>query len=399
MARYEGKVPERSVRNGERNMAKKNVSKEKSIRSAKILVETIITGAILCAGAFGVKSILDRTRMVLPSQYAEDSEVDIAVPTEPDPDGSVFTTIVVPNTDVAKGDLILVNADHQYVSDGTEDLVNINELNSQYGITFFSAFEDDYTILRQAYQPMADLISDYYNQFFDDTLTIYGSYRTNDFQRELYERDLEQTGEEESSRVAKPGSSEHETGLAFDLSETVNYDYMGEGDHAWINENSYHYGLILRYTEEKKNITGFDPEPWHFRYVGLPHAYYMKQNNLCLEEYIDMLRVSCPYEGTHLEFADDTGVEYEVFWYPADTSADTTSVPVPSGLRYDISGNNVDGFIVTVYKNRTSAPAPVAEENAAEEETAAAEENAEEENADEEGGDSEENADTEDNAE
>jgi len=377
-------------------MAKKNVSKEKSIRDSKIIVETIITGIILCAGAFGVKSVLDSSRMVLPSQYAEDTDVEIAVPTDiPGPDNSVFTTIDVPNTEVSKGDLILVNREHEYKSDGSEDLVNINELNAQYGITFFSAFEDDYTIIRQAYQPMADLISDYYNQYQDDTLTIYGSYRTNDFQRSLYESDLEQTGEEESSRVAKPGSSEHETGLAFDLSETVNYDYMGEGNHAWINENSYHYGLILRYTEDKKDITGFDPEPWHFRYVGIPHAYYMKNNNLCLEEYIEMLRTSCPYDGSHLEFTDDTGVEYEVFWYPADTSSDKTAVPVPSGLRYDLSGNNVDGFIVTVYKNRTAAPVPAAEENApaAEEETAADEENADAEITDENGETGEEDAD------
>lgn len=383
-------------------MSKKNVSKEKSIRNAKITAETIIVGVILCAGALGVKGVLDRSRIVLPSQYAEDSEIDIAVPTDPGPDPSLFTTYTVPNSDVARGDLILVNDAHQYVSDGTENLVNINELNNQYGITFFSAFEDDYTILEQVYQPMADLISDYYNQFFDDTLTIYGSFRTNDFQRSLYESDLEQTGEEESSRVAKPGSSEHETGLAFDLSETVNYDYNGEGDHAWINENCYHYGLILRYTEEKKRITGFDPEPWHFRYVGLPHAYYMTVNNLCLEEYIDLLRMNYPYEGTHLEFTDDSGVDYEVFWYPADTSSDKTAVPVPSGLRYDISGNNVDGFIVTVYKNRPAAAAPAAEEAApAAQEEAAAEENASEdaENAENADAENEDNGESEEAAE
>ena len=386
MARGKDEVPEGSGRNGENNMSKKNVSKEKSIRSTKLLVETIITGAILCAGAFGLKGVLDQSRMVPLSQYAEDTDVPIAVPTEADPDQIVYTSVDMPSADVSKGDLILVNDEHQYVSDGSENLVNINELNEAYGITFFSAIEDDYTILSQAYQPMADLLSDYYNQFFDDTITIYGSYRTNEFQQQLYEEDLAETGAEESSRVAKPGSSEHETGLAFDLSETVNYDYNGEGDQAWINENCYHYGLILRYAEDKKDITGFDPEPWHFRYVGAPHAYYMTTKNLCLEEYIDLLRGNFPYTGAHLEFTDDSGVEYEVFWVPADTASDTTSVPVPEGLKYTVSGNTVDGFIVTVYKNRPAATAPgepqVPEETSAESE----EENtdSEEENADEE---------------
>ncbi|MBO4877471.1 MAG: M15 family metallopeptidase [Ruminococcus sp.] len=380
-------------------MSKKNVSKEKSIRSTKLTVELIFTGAILCAGAFGLKGVLDQNKVVLKSQYAEDTDVSIEVPTEADPNQVVFSSIDVPSADVSKGDLILVNDEHQYVSDGSENLVNINELNESYGITFFSAFEDDYTIISQAYQPMADLLSDYYNQFFDDTITIYGSYRTNDFQRQLYEADLEQTGEEESTRVAKPGSSEHETGLAFDLSETVNYDYNGEGDQAWINENCYHYGLILRYTEDKQDITGFEPESWHFRYVGIPHAYYITKNRLCLEEYIDLLRGNFPYTGAHLEFSDDSGVDYEVFWVPADTESGTTSVPVPEGLKYTISGNNVDGFIVTVYKNRPAATAPgepqVQEETSAAEEDPAAE--TEEETA--EAADDAESGDSEDSAE
>lgn len=333
-------------------MSKKNVSQESSIRRTKILVESIIACGILGISAYALKGAADRSQVVLPSQYAEDPTADIAVPTEaPDPDAPIFTTVSMPSEAIHSGDLILVNADHSYTQTGQEDLVDINELLNDAGITCFSAFEDGYTILRQVYQPMTAMISDYYNIYQDDTLTIYGSYRSHDFQQYLYDSDLAETGEKESTRVAKPGSSEHECGLAFDLSETVNYDYTGEGDQAWLGENCYHYGLILRYTEEKQPVTKIQPEPWHFRYVGNAHAFYMTKNNLCLEEYIDLLRNNHAYSGEHLIITDEGGSEYEVYWYAADGASETTEVPVPSNLAYDISGNNVDGFIVTIHKN------------------------------------------------
>jgi D-alanyl-D-alanine carboxypeptidase len=157
------------------------------------------------------------------------------------------------------------------------------------------------------------------------------------------------TGEEGSTRVAKPGFSEHETGYAFDLTETETGDYQGTGDYAWINENCYKFGFIERYKEEKTDLTKIQPEPWHFRYVGIPHAYYMTMNNLCLEEYINMLS-QFVYGEHHLEFTDENGKGYEIYFIPADMASETTNVPVPSGKKYDISGNNIDGFIVTLYK-------------------------------------------------
>ncbi|MBP3269014.1 MAG: D-alanyl-D-alanine carboxypeptidase family protein, partial [Ruminococcus sp.] len=121
------------------------------------------------------------------------------------------------------------------------------------------------------------------------------------------------------------------------------------GDYAWINENCYKYGFIERYKEDKTELTQIQPEPWHFRYVGLPHAYYITKNNLCMEEYISMLS-QYVYGEHHLEFTDENGNGYEVYYVPADMGADNTNIPVPAGKKYDISGNNIDGFIVTLYK-------------------------------------------------
>ena len=76
----------------------------------------------------------------------------------------------------------------------------------------------------------------------------------------------------------------------------------------------------------------------------------MMKNNLCLEEYISTLS-QFVYGEHHLEFTDDEGKGYEIYYIPADMGADSTNVPVPAGKKYDISGNNIDGFIVTLYKN------------------------------------------------
>ena len=58
---------------------------------------------------------------------------------------------------------------------------------------------------------------------------------------------------------------------------------------AWLNEHCWEYGFIIRYTKEKEKITGFEAEPWHIRYVGVEHAMYMKEHDLCLEEYVQGL--------------------------------------------------------------------------------------------------------------
>lgn len=85
--------------------------------------------------------------------------------------------------------------------------------------------------------------------------------------------------------VADPGSSEHHTGLAFDLT-VPGVSFKGTDQAQWLAEHCWDYGFILRYTEEKESITGFLAEPWHIRYVGTEHSLIMRDENLCLEEYI-----------------------------------------------------------------------------------------------------------------
>ena len=89
--------------------------------------------------------------------------------------------------------------------------------------------------------------------------------------------------------VAEPGTSEHETGLAIDVtSESQTYeDNAAVWD--WMSEHSWEHGWILRYPEGKEEITGIDCEPWHFRYVGVAAAREMHESGQCFEEYLKQL--------------------------------------------------------------------------------------------------------------
>ena len=96
---------------------------------------------------------------------------------------------------------------------------------------------------------------------------------------------------------------------------------------------------MVRYAKEKEPLTGIGDEPWHFRYVGVPHAAVMAEEGLCLEEYTDYLK-GFPFDGRHLA-VDCGGERYEI-WYCEGTSA-----YLPDSGEYAVSGNNVDGVVVT----------------------------------------------------
>ena len=336
-------------------MKRKNISKEKSIRKTKHLTELCICAALLVAGAVVVKGAFDRSGTVPEAERRDSANVEVTETTQPvtealDPDSTIYESKSVSTKSKFRGDLILVNEDHQYFTTGDEDLVSILTLNDENGRSYFGAVDYDYTLQRVAYEPLAQMIGEFYRLYNIDNIVIYGSYRTTEFQRQLYENDLAQNGSDSSTKVAKPGFSEHESGYAVDFTTVPDYDYDGTGDYAWFNKNCCKYGFIVRYPENKENITKIQYEPWHFRYVGIPHACYMDKNGLCMEEYMELLEQH-PYSGEHLEFADDEGRNYEVYFVKSDDGAENTTIPVPTGAEYDISGNNYNGFIVTVYKD------------------------------------------------
>lgn len=127
------------------------------------------------------------------------------------------------------------------------------------------------------------------------TLYLSSCYRSIETQTELFNQGVKKrqalgnTTEEAEKltamEIARPGYSEHNTGLAVDLNG-VKDDFPKTKEYKWLIENSYKYGFILRYPEEKKDVTGIVYEPWHFRFVGVDVATEMKEKNLCYEEYV-----------------------------------------------------------------------------------------------------------------
>lgn len=86
--------------------------------------------------------------------------------------------------------------------------------------------------------------------------------------------------------VAEPGASEHHLGLSFDINVPGTSAFAGTKQYTWLHEHCWEYGFIVRYQEGKEEITGFAPEAWHIRYVGTAHSLIMRDENLCLEEYL-----------------------------------------------------------------------------------------------------------------
>lgn len=261
-----------------------------------------------------------------------------------------YRLITVLNEDIYKGSLVLVNYRYQSMIDG-ENLVNIYD-NASRSI---GVKDDDMLINESIVEPI--------NQFFDafrkakgsTSILISSSYRSKEAQTKIYNDSVRATGRESTAYyVAVPGFSEHQTGYCFD---TAAYNYMGEmieldgeGDFSWLSENCQDYGFILRYPSDKTNITGIGYEAWHFRYVGIPHAIFINQKKICFEEYIEGIH-DYTFENGGLLIDGGTKGKWVVFYIPRLAAFNNTDIPVPVDSKtcpYTISGDNIDGFIVTV---------------------------------------------------
>jgi D-alanyl-D-alanine carboxypeptidase len=141
----------------------------------------------------------------------------------------------------------------------------------------------------------ADAVEALFEKAKKDRIQLYGvsGYRSYDHQDAIFAYNAEQRGKEEANKVsAFPGQSEHQTGLAFDVSSrSVNYGLIEEFGNTkegkWLKENAADFGFIIRYLEGKEDITGYQYEPWHIRYVGVDAAKEITQEGLTLEEYLE----------------------------------------------------------------------------------------------------------------
>ena len=172
---------------------------------------------------------------------------------------------------------MLVNR-HRYLSEDfvPDDLISIG---SEY------ASEDDFQCSHLALNAFIEM----YNAALSEgyTLIINSAYRSYQDQVDLSELYLNSYGQEYVDKyVAKPGFSEHQTGLAFDIGSRNTRIFANSKEYVWMKENAYKFGFIMRYDERYEDLTEFRKEPWHYRYVGKDIAKYVyEHNNMSLEEY------------------------------------------------------------------------------------------------------------------
>ena len=174
-------------------------------------------------------------------------------------------------------------------------------------------------------------------------------WRSQREQQTIWDETWEREGEAFTRRyVALPGCSEHQTGLAIDLGKAapeidfIRPDFPMDGLCGAFRRCAPRYGFIQRYRREKEALTGIAEEPWHFRYVGAPHAALLEENGLCLEEYRDFIAQRprlCRLEG---------GRTAQESYVPCPVR--TVELTLPEGC-CQISGDNQEGFFLTVWGN------------------------------------------------
>ena len=181
-------------------------------------------------------------------------------------------------TDTSKGNALLVNKYHALDKDyEVSDIVNVSSTYAYAGMK----------LNKEAYEAFKKLANDAKKEGF--TIVILSSYRTHEYQDKLWNDRKNKSGiEKADAYAARAGSSEHETGLAIDVADYNNpVNFEEQEAYQWMLNNSYKYGYILRYAEGKEDITGYDYEAWHYRYLGIDLATKVYNEGITFDEYYE----------------------------------------------------------------------------------------------------------------
>lgn len=318
-----------TVKHSNREMRKKRRNQE---RMTLLSIFTVVILILLLLFIFLVCSIADAIKDRQPADTGTNPPlVDNTVPGE-----ITYAQITKQNSAIHTGELILVNADHEYVfPNGSSHLVHIADKRTKVD------GENPYQLNRQfavymhkdAFVAMEKMMLEFYRiSGGDGSVMIKYSYRTFKDQEDL-------------KSVIPAGYSDHHTGYCIALHQGDVSGYPALDTSHWIYENSYKYGFIQRYPVDKETVTGVSSYEHCFRYVGVAHATYIASNGYCLEDYVELLKNN--YTEEHLAIQGADGNKYEVYYVPA-SAEDITTIKVPSNYEYTISGDNDSGFIVTV---------------------------------------------------
>ena len=316
-------------------------------KSPKGLIAAVLALAVCGAGAWGVYRI---SQGMEPVRAESSSEAELSVPEQTaapsEADNRIlYSSLSVFASDAKRGPLMLINRDFAAV-DAEEGIVRVYEKKGEhYGLKDVSIM-----LLEETVNALNAMTDAFYQDLNYDGFLVTGGYRTREEQRRIFTQALADDNQE----PVMAGFSDYESGYSFSLRITKNGAYYAPdspdaGDAAeWLKKHAAEYGFVLRYPADKTEQTGNQPDSSHYRYVGAPHAVYMTEHNLCLEEYLSLLSERL-YQGEHLPLHDGRGKSYEAYYFPLEQGeAGTLELPVPSALPYTVSGSNRGGFVVTV---------------------------------------------------
>lgn len=181
-----------------------------------------------------------------------------------------------------------INTLHDYLDVTT--LVNkYNKLPDNYEIDDLVTLDEEYSSRGEKIREIAyKNLKVMFDKAREDgiNLNVISGYRTSEKQNTLFNNSVKKNGIEHALMYsAKMGHSEHQLGLAIDIN-TTQESFKNTNEYKWLKNNSYKYGFIERYKENKENITGFAYEPWHYRYIGIDNATKVFTENITYEEYV-----------------------------------------------------------------------------------------------------------------
>lgn len=250
-------------------------------------------------------------------------------------------TFVLYEKDIYHGNLVLINKNY---------LLKISEKRTLKHLVGFGEDSHQHLIHKHTAKALKDTL-----KFLNvkKEITPVSAFRSKEEQSLLYDNSIKNHGIDFTQKyVAIPDASEHQSGLAIDLGENkknihdICPDFPNHGIFRKFRKEAVRRGFIERYKKGKESITGISEEPWHFRYVGFPHSVIIEGNNFTLEEYHSFIKNYTSVENSYRYNHTDT--EFRIYYKKFRNKSQ--SILIEDEVQYEVSGNNFDGFIVTVWK-------------------------------------------------
>ena len=287
MVKDESYYREKNRQERNRNLNKKNgknkKEKKKSKNRNKNNLKTLI---ILFAGIVIIFSIIMFIILKLISRNVNEEKIETEkiaqIHEESKKEDNVIEVVLEPKNKIDDWRLILVNSRNPLPEDSKEP-----------ELVYVEGKQFDKRAAGELQEMMKAMKKDGITNIW-----IQSTYRSIEYQKQLYDNKINEylskgaTKEQAEALtieyINRPGESEHNLGLAVDFNN-VDDDFENTKAYNWLSVNAKDYGFVMRYPEEKAEITGIAYEPWHWRYVGKEHSYKMEELDMCLEEYIEYL--------------------------------------------------------------------------------------------------------------